>query len=64
MNKKPFYESKTMIFNVCTLALVIIQAITEQHMFNIPPETQAILISTINLILRLASDNKNLTLKK
>lgn len=64
MNKKPFYESKTIIFNTLSIILIVFQAITQQNILNIDTETQAMIFSAINLALRLASDKKNLTLKK
>lgn len=64
MNKKPFYESKTMLFNIFSLALVAIQVVTQQNLFNIDPEILALVISFINIGLRITSGNKTLTIKK
>lgn len=63
MNKKPFYESKTILFNIFSLALVAIQVVTQQDMFNIDPEILALVISFINIGFRITSGNKTLTIK-
>lgn len=60
---KPFYESKTMLFNIFSLALVAIQVVTQQNLFNIDPEILALVISFINIGLRITSGNKTLTIK-
>ena len=63
MNKKPFYESKTILFNALSITLAVFQAVTQQNIFNIDTETQAMIFSAINLALRMTSDNKTLTVK-
>jgi hypothetical protein len=60
---KPFYESKTILFNALSIILVVFQAVTQQNIFNIDTETQAMIFSAINLALRMTSDNKTLTVK-
>lgn len=60
---KPFYESKTIVFNTLSIILIVFQAITQQNIFNIDTEIQAMIFSAINLALRMTSHNKTLTIK-
>lgn len=63
MNTKPFYTSKTVIFNILSIILIVFQAITQQNILNIDTETQAMIFSAINLALRMTTNNKTLTVK-
>jgi hypothetical protein len=58
MFQKKWYTSKTMWFNLLSVALVIVQYSTDTKL--IPLETQVFLVSLINIFLRSIS-NKHLT---
>ena len=48
---KAFYKSRTFWVNLIAAAVLIYQGVTG-HEFALPPETQAVILAAINLVLR------------
>jgi hypothetical protein len=53
MNKKKWYESKTVWFNVIACAAVIAQAVTGKEVLN--HATQGTILTVVNFVLRLVT---------
>jgi hypothetical protein len=54
--KKNWFESKTLWFNVLALVAVILQAVTGKEVLSV--ETQGVLLTVINFVLRLITKHQ------
>lgn len=54
-DEKKWYHSKTMVFNLLSIGLIIFQSVTKQYAI-VGVDTQATIIAIINVLLRSQSN--------